>query len=186
MLHGHIRNVLVLCRELRSSTEEPAQGIPATHITSGGQKMSRNTLSAIALASLVFVASGAAQADQATPPPQHQHPAADKATPQAHDMMAKCKAAMADHETMMANMKAADQRLDELAAKMTSASGPAKLDATAAVVSEIVAQRKAMRESMMKMHHGMMGHMAEHMQTGAESMAMCPMMKDVGAMKMKK
>ena len=148
--------------------------------------MSRNTLGVMLLASAVLAASSSPQAGQATTPPQHQHPAADKATPQAPDMMAKCKAAMAGHEKMMADMKAADQRLDELAATMTSAAGPAKVDATAAVVSEIVAQRKTMRESMMKMHHDMMGHMVEHMQAGAESMAMCPMMKDMGAMKMKK
>ena len=51
-----------------------------------------------------------------------------------------------------------------LAAKMTAASGQAKVDATAAVVSEIVAQRKAMREG------------------GPQSMATCPMMK-MGGMK---
>jgi ATP phosphoribosyltransferase len=143
--------------------------------------MARNKLSVILLAAAVLVAAGASQAQQATTP--QQHPTADKAKPQTHDMMAKCKAAMAGQEKMMADMKAADQRLDGLVAKMTSASGPAKVDATAAVVSELVVQRKAMRESMMKMHHDTMGHMAEHMQAGPESMAMCPMMKDMGAMK---
>ena len=33
----------------------------------------------------------------------------------------------------------------------------------------------------MTMQHGMMEHMGDHMQAGAESMAMCPMMKEMGA-----
>jgi hypothetical protein len=96
--------------------------------------------------------------------------------------MAKCKAAMAGHDKMMADIKAADERLDGLVAKMNTATGQQKVDATAAAVSEVVTQRKSMRESMMKMQHEMMGHMMEHMQAGKESMAMCPMMKDMGAM----
>jgi hypothetical protein len=83
---------------------------------------------------------------------------------------------------MMAEVKAADQRLDGLVAKMTGATGQDKVDATAAVVSEIVAQRKTMHEGMMKMQQGMMSHMLAHMQAGKDSMAMCPMMK-MGGMK---
>jgi hypothetical protein len=95
-------------------------------------------------------------------------------------MSAKCQAMMADHQKMMAEMKAGDERLDGLMAKMTAASGQAKIDATAAVVAEMVAQRRTM-QGMMKMQEGMMGHMMEHMQAGSGSMAMCPMMK--GGMK---
>jgi hypothetical protein len=40
-----------------------------------------------------------------------------------------------------------------------------------------------MRDGMMKMQHGMMGHMMEHMQAGKDSMAMCPMMKQMGGTK---
>jgi hypothetical protein len=87
---------------------------------------------------------------------------------------------MADHEKMMADVKAADEHLDGLVAKMNDASGQAKVDATAATVTEIVAQRKTMRERMMGMQHEMMTHMMEHMQAGPESMAMCPMMKMKG------
>ena len=90
---------------------------------------------------------------------------------------------MADHDKMMAEMKTADQRLDDLVAKMNAASGMEKADATAAVVSEMVTQRKAMRDGMMKMQQEMMGHMMEHMQAGKDSMAMCPMMKQMGGMK---
>ena len=99
------------------------------------------------------------------------------------DMSAKCQAMMADHEKMMTEMKAADQRLNDLVAKMNAAAGVEKADATSAVVSEMVAQRLAMRDGMMKMEHGMMTHMMEHMQTGKDSMAMCPMMKPMGGMK---
>jgi predicted transcriptional regulator len=93
------------------------------------------------------------------------------------DMSAKCKDMVAHHEKMMADMKAADQRLDELVATMKQASGQTKVDAVAAVVTEMVAQRKTMNERMMQMHQQTMGHMGEHMQAGAKSMAMCPMMK---------
>ena len=117
---------------------------------------------------------------QAPQNPQHEYQ--QTPTQASADMSAKCKAMMAEHDKMMADMKAADQRLDALVAKMTAASGQAKVDATAAVVTEIVAQRKTMREGMMRMHEGMMGHMMEHMQAGPKSMAMCPMMK-MGGMK---
>lgn len=111
-------------------------------------------------------------AGHAQQPPQ-EHPQ----TPASADMASKCKGMMAQHEKMMSEMKAADQRLDELVAKMNQASGQAKVDATAATVTEIVAQRRMIRDRMMHMHHQMMGHMGDHMQAGAQSMAMCPMMK---------
>ena len=110
--------------------------------------------------------------------PQHEYQ--QTPTQPSTDMSAKCKAMMAEHDKMMADMKASDQRLDGLVGKMTAASGQAKADATAAVVTEIVAQRKSMREGMMQMHQSMMGHTMEHMQAGPKSMAMCPMMKMAG------
>jgi hypothetical protein len=123
----------------------------------------------------------AGQSPQA-PKPGPMGMAMSKATPEP-GMAAKCQAMMADHEKMMAEMKAADQRLGDLVAKMNAASGTEKADATAAVVSEMVAQRLAMRDGMMKMEHGMMTHMMEHMQAGKDSMAMCPMMKSMDGMK---
>ena len=98
-------------------------------------------------------------------------------------MAAKCQAMLADREKMMTEMKAADQRLEDLVAKMNAASGMEKADATAAVVNEMVTQRRTMRDGMMKMEGGMMGHMMEHMQAGKDSMAKCPMMKQMGGMK---
>lgn len=119
----------------------------------------------------------AAQASQA-----HQHAA--PATPPS-GMAAKCQAMMAEHDKMMAEMKAADIRLDGLVARMNAATGQPKTDATAVVVSEMVAQRNTMRDGMMKMQSSMMAHMMEHMQEGKDSMAMCPMMKSkpMGGMK---
>jgi hypothetical protein len=115
-------------------------------------------------------------------PPAHQHAAAAKAKP-VSAMDAKCQAMMAEHEKMMADMKAADQRLDGLVATMNAASGAEKMAATATVVTEKVTQDRTMREGMMKMQHDMMAHMMEHMQAGKESMANCPMMKQMGSMK---
>ena len=112
------------------------------------------------------------------PKQEHQHQAMKPSA----GMPAMCQAMMAEHSQMMAEVKAADQRLDGLVAKMTGATGQDKVDATAAVVSEIVAQRKTMHEGMMKMQQGMMSHMMAHMQAGKDSMAMCPMMK-MGGMK---
>jgi hypothetical protein len=109
-------------------------------------------------------------------------PAIDTAKPPS-GMEAKCQAMMAEKNKMMADMKAADQRLDDLVATMNTASGMDKMAATAAVVSEIVTQRRTMRDGMMKMQEDMMSHMMEHMQAGKESMAMCPMMKPMGGMK---
>ena len=108
--------------------------------------------------------------------PARQRPSAAQATP-ASAMDAKCQAMMAEHEKMMADTRAADQRLDGLVATMKAATGQAKVDATATVVSEIVAQRKAMHDGMMTMQSDMMSHMMEHMEAGKDSMAMCPMMK---------
>jgi peptidoglycan hydrolase CwlO-like protein len=94
---------------------------------------------------------------------QNSQAAQQRATKPTTDMSSKCQAMKAEHDKVVADMTAADQRLDDLVAKMNAASGQAKVDATAAVVTEIVAQRKTMRDRMMKMQDGMMGHMMEHM-----------------------
>jgi len=110
------------------------------------------------------------------------HPAMAQAKPEA-DTAATCQAVMADREKMMAEMKVADQRLDDLVDKMNAAPATEKADATAAVVKELTTQRRTMRDGMMKMQHGMMAHMMEHMQAGKDPMPMCPMMKQMGGMK---
>lgn len=110
-----------------------------------------------------------------------QHAATDTAKPTS-GMAAKDQAMMAERKKMMSDMKAADQRLDGLVAKMNSAPGMEKMAATAAVVTEMVTQRRTMQAGMMKMQEGTMAHMMEHMQAGAGSMAMCPMMKPMADM----
>ena len=60
-------------------------------------------------------------------------------------------------EKMMAEMKAADSRLDALVKEMNAAGGEAKVNAVAAVVTELVRQQKSMHEHMGQMHQQMMG-----------------------------
>jgi hypothetical protein len=67
------------------------------------------------------------------------------------------------HEQMMAEMKANRVKLDALTKEMNNASGAAKVDAIAAVVTELVRQQNTMHDRMGQMHeqmmsgHGMMG-----------------------------
>jgi len=134
------------------------------------------------VAGCAVVLMSAAPGLAAQTPQQHQHAATDQVKP-ASGMEAKCQAMMAEREKMMTAMKAADQRLDDPVAKMNSAAGMEKVAAIANVVTEMAAERRTMRDGMMKMQEGMMSHMMEHMQAGTGSMAMCPMMKQMGGMK---
>lgn len=85
---------------------------------------------------------------------------------------------MTRHREMMAKMDAMDSRLDDLVKRMNAATGSKKPDAVAAVINELVAQRKQMREQMMAMQPEMMMHMMEHMRMGMmKGMMECPMMK---------
>jgi hypothetical protein len=54
---------------------------------------------------------------------------------------------MAEQKAMMAKMTAADQKLADLAARMNAAKGEDKVAAMAAVLNELVAQRKQMHQS---------------------------------------
>ena len=134
------------------------------------------------MAGCTAVVISAAPGLSAQTPQEHQHAATDKAK-EGSGMEAKCHAMMAEREKMMTAMKAADQRLDDLVVKMNTASGMEKTAATANVVTEMVTQRRTMRDDTMKMQEGMMSHMMEHMQAGTASMAMCPMMKQMGGKK---
>ena len=69
---------------------------------------------------------------------------------------------MASQKTMMAKLQAGDQALTELLGRMHAANGDDKLAAMAAVVTELAAQRAAMRQ-MMQMQGGMMERMMAHM-----------------------
>lgn len=103
---------------------------------------------------------------------------ADEKPAMKHD----CAAMMQKHEAMQKHMAEMDVKLQGLVDEMNKAKGSAKVDKTAAVVTELVAQRSMMQKQMMEMHPKMMDHMKEHMQSGmmkgmADSMAGCPMMK---------
>ena len=144
--------------------------------------MRMKTIMTAMVAGYLAVVMSAVPGLAAQTPQEHKHAATDKAKP-ASGMAAKDHAMMAEREKMMADMKAADQRLDDLVVTMNGASGMEKVAATAAVVTEMVTQRRTMRGGMMNMQQGMMGHMMEHMQAGKGSMAMCPMMKQMGDVK---
>ena len=63
---------------------------------------------------------------------------------------------MKRHQQMMADMKAADLKLDELLKTMNAATGEAKITAISQVLTELVAQHKAMHEHMGTMDQQMM------------------------------
>jgi polyhydroxyalkanoate synthesis regulator phasin len=97
-------------------------------------------------------------------------------------MMPDCAAMMQQHEAMQKHMAEMDAKLQTLVDDMNKAKGSVKVDKTAAVINELVAQRAMMAKQMMDMQPKMMEHMMEHMQSGmmkgmADSMASCPMMK---------
>jgi hypothetical protein len=107
--------------------------------------------------SLIVVAGalGAALVAQATAREQPQPPSQRPA------MMGQSQMSgmMAERQKMMAEMQASQKKLDELVAKMNSATGSDKVDQIAAVVNELVAQHKRMSHGMMSMEGGMMEQM---------------------------
>jgi hypothetical protein len=121
----------------------------------------------------------AAQTPPAAQPQKHEQMQHKPAKPGASAKMTMdCQQMMQAHQKMMADMKAADARLDTLVQQMNSATGQAKVDATAAVVSELVTLRKTTSDRMEGMHGQMMQHMMEHLQSGgADAMMKCPMME---------
>ncbi len=132
----------------------------------------------LAAATMLAAASLVAQnpGSPATPGPHHPH----------HGMMAgsmpdDCKAMMAKHEQMMSDMQVMNAALDQKVVAMDKATGPKKVDAMAAVIAEMVAQRKQMQQKMMAMQSGMMMHMGAHMHgtpgSKADPVMDCPMMK---------
>ncbi len=124
----------------------------------------------------------AAKSPQAASTTGHHKAGAAKAT-HAADMKAECEAMMAKKHEMHAKLQAMDATLDKLVAEMNAAKGSKEVDAMekpmAAVINELVAQRKASRSMMMEMQHGTMAHTAHHMHMhGAQGAMECPMMKE--------
>ena len=103
-------------------------------------------LVALAASAGVFIIATSVGAQ--APPAQGSQPR-DQAPSNMQDMMKM-------HEQMMAEMKAADSRLDALVTDMNAATGEAKVNAVAAVVTELVRQQKSMHERMGQMHQQMM------------------------------
>jgi hypothetical protein len=98
------------------------------------------------------------------------------------DLGKECQAMAARKQEMQDKVQAMDASLDKLVAQMNAAAGSKEVDALekpmAAVLNELVSQRKALRSMMMEMQPQMMAHMAHHMQMhGAKGAMDCPMMK---------
>jgi Skp family chaperone for outer membrane proteins len=111
----------------------------------------------------------------------HHKASAEKAKHGA-DMKAECEAMMVKKQEMQDKLHAMDATLDKLVAEMNAAKGSKEVDAMekpmAAVLNELVAQRKALRSTMMEMQPAMMAHEIHHMHMHGTKGAMeCPMMK---------
>ena len=122
-----------------------------------------------------------AKSPQAAPMTGHHKDSAAKAKHEA-DMKTECQAMMAKKQEMQDKLQTMDATLDKLVAEMNAAKGSKEVDALekpmAAVINELVAQRKALRSMMMEMQSPMMAHMIHHMHMHGTKGAMeCPMMK---------
>jgi hypothetical protein len=93
-----------------------------------------------------------------------------------------CRRVMAMRDQMMSEMKGMDASVDQKLAAMNAAKGNAKVEAAAAVINEVVSQRKQIMASMKSMQDQMIAHMSGHLaRSGSsamrQSMAQCPLMK---------
>lgn len=136
--------------------------------------------SAVAISALTWTAPVAAQ----QPDQKDHHPAGD----QKAEMPKQEAHMMQMRQKMMGDMKAMDGKLDTLVTKMNAATGQAKVDVMAELVTVMAQQRAMMRDGMMQMQGEMMGHMMQHMSGGMSPdmktmMAECPMMKQMGTAK---
>jgi len=109
----------------------------------------RNTLCCTAVAAAVFA--GTIQAQDTAPG------STSPASPQAQAQMG----GRGQMGMMMAEMTASQKKLDALVATMNAATGQAKVDQMAALLTELVAQRKAMQSRMMSMQGDMMKQMMQ-------------------------
>jgi hypothetical protein len=96
---------------------------------------------------------GASVSGQTTATGGHHDGAAEPAKTAMCAMMAAPNTT--EQKSMMAKMAAADQTLEELFARMNAATGDEKVAAIAAVVAELVQQRRDMQTQMMHMHGSM-------------------------------
>lgn len=106
-------------------------------------------LAAIVLATGAYVeAVGAGEPTPAQHEQHHAQPAPEvKETPAASQ---SCQM-LASAQQLAAELEAMDGKLADLAARMNAAAGADRLDATVAVVNELLAQRQQLREKMAPM-----------------------------------
>lgn len=134
----------------------------------------------------LIVGSAFASAQQASEHEGH-HPEgteSQKPAPQASGdkgMMAGCAMMQQHMDTMRAAQDEEQVKLDGLVKAMNDATGPAKADAIAAVVTEMVDSAKKIRAAHEDAMHQMMHHMSEHMMKDTDpakkaEMMKCPMM----------
>ena len=141
--------------------------------------MTRHTITDLAIRSslalaLILAFGSAVRADPAAPAAE---------MPMAADQMQEhCKSMMEHKNSMAADMKAQDDALTEMVAKMNRASGAEQMPLMAAVITRMVEQRVARNAHMAAMNEEMMQHMTQHMEMGKDSMAQCPMMKNMKGM----
>ncbi len=98
-------------------------------------------------------------------------------------MMDRCKAMMAGHKDMVAQMESMDGKLAGLVAAMNELEGEGKTKAMAAVLTELIRQRKVLRDQLAHSMHGMAKHMMHHVKHAMKGEdSPCPMMKGPGGM----
>ncbi len=98
-------------------------------------------------------------------------------------MMDRCMEMKQQKQKMMEDMKAQDTELTAQLTRMNSTTAKEKMPLMAAIITTMVEQRIARDARKAKMEEEMMQHMMQHMQMGKDSMAQCPMMKDMKVMK---
>ncbi len=93
--------------------------------------------------------------------------------------MDMCMKMMSEKKAMKEHMKVMDTTMENLVSRMESASTDRKVEAIAATVKEMVAQRIMTNKANAAMEEKMMGHMMSHMKSGKME---CPMMKGMKGM----
>jgi len=95
-------------------------------------------------------------------------------------MMEGCQEMKAAKQRLKQDTQTQNDALVSQLAAMNRAPESAKMGLMAAVVTKMAEQKMTMDARKAKMEEEMMKHMMLHMQMGKESMAQCPMMKEMG------
>lgn len=123
----------------------------------------------------------AAPSTHAAPMPDHDKASAARAKHEA-DLKRECEAMLAKKKEMHEKLQAMDATLDKLVAEMNAATESKAVGALekpmAAVINELVAQRKVFLSMMTEMQPAVMTHMMHHMRMlDTKGPMECPMMK---------